>query len=66
MSFQDWINQDPAAEPTRDEDEPAWAFSNAARARAQAERQSNRTRRRHTWRARAVLARRAMARKGRD
>ena len=59
MSFQAWINQGP------DEDagdhEPATAFSHAARIRAQAERQSNRARRRYTWRARAVLRRRARA-----
>ncbi len=64
MSFQAWINQGP------DEDagdhEPATAFSHAARIRAQAERQSNRARRRYTWRARAVLRRRARARTDAD
>jgi hypothetical protein len=66
MSFQDWISQDPSDDPPGDRDEPAWAFAHSARARAQAERESNRSRRRHTWRARAVLARRALARKDPD
>ena len=58
MSFQDWISQDPAEQPSGNEDEPAWAFTHGARARAQAERESNRSRRRHSWRARAELTRR--------
>jgi hypothetical protein len=62
MSFQDWISQKTGEDPAGEDDEPAWAFSHAAHARAQAERESNRTRRRYTWRARAELVRRALAR----
>lgn len=56
MSFEDWISQTTDDGPGGDE--PARAFTNAARARAQAERERNRSLRRHTWRARAELARR--------
>ena len=62
MSFQDWIGEDPDAPDGRkaaDADGgPADDFTHAARLRAQAERESNRLRRRHRWRARAVLLRR--------
>ena len=62
MSFSDWISDESADGADAERTPGARGFEHAVRLRAQAERESNRARRRYTWRARAELARRTLRR----